>query len=434
MDAHEALSRTASLLDREFFGGKAEHSEIVEGLLRTSVRITADQINAATAPSQHLIATLASLCARMGMSVELDFPEVRLTGFQLPLRGRQFRAALTELGDDLIPGVQITPNRLDVNIAFVVGDSPSRDEDGLRLLADDWRAEIVPAARSGRPLTAELPFGSLAASAVAAPEALRAALPSVAAAVGVDVIEGPHRTSVTNEIALDLEPLFPCIPHSTASDVGAVDIVSGGAITNSALYVLHRLPGVRGRARVIDHDLLDLSNLNRYNLARRSEVGNAKSDLLQQCGTEGLSIRGIRARYEETADQVIPLVDRVLVGVDHIPSRRAVQRSWPDWLCVGATQGMEVQVSTHRRGTACAGCLHRGDLETDAIIPTISFVSFWAGLLQALYLLAAIAKVEPAAASMMCWPFADAGPFLLPQSIAPQPDCEVRCPAARQAA
>lgn len=42
-----------------------------------------------------------------------------------------------------------------------------------------------------------------------------------------------------------------------------------------------------------------------------------------------------------------------------------------------------MQVSHHRPGQACAQCLHPEDAPIDGPIPTVAFVSFWAGLLLA---------------------------------------------------
>ena len=77
----------------------------------------------------------------------------------------------------------------------------------------------------------------------------------------------------------------------------------------------------------------------------------------------------------------------VLVGVDDIPSRWQAQRTAPDWIGVGGTDLFTVQVSEHRRGTACAGCLHPVARPDSGPIPTVAFVSFWSGLLLAVRLL-----------------------------------------------
>jgi hypothetical protein len=67
-----------------------------------------------------------------------------------------------------------------------------------------------------------------------------------------------------------------------------------------------------------------------------------------------------------------------------------VQEEWPEQLFVGATNDHEALLTTHHPGGPCAGCAHPDPLPNtgDEFIPTISFVSFWAGLLQACALLA----------------------------------------------
>ena len=76
-----------------------------------------------------------------------------------------------------------------------------------------------------------------------------------------------------------------------------------------------------------------------------------------------------------------------MVGVDDIPTRWLVQRHAPDWLAVGATTHWSAMASYHEPGVGCAQCLHVRDEAGDAPIPTVAFVSFWAGLLTASYFL-----------------------------------------------
>jgi hypothetical protein len=77
------------------------------------------------------------------------------------------------------------------------------------------------------------------------------------------------------------------------------------------------------------------------------------------------------------------LADDVVVGVDHIEARWWVQEAWPRNLYVAATSNHEAVVTTHHANGACAGCAHPQAAAAPDEIPTISFVSFWAGLLQA---------------------------------------------------
>jgi molybdopterin/thiamine biosynthesis adenylyltransferase len=165
--------------------------------------------------------------------------------------------------------------------------------------------------------------------------------------------------------------------------------VSGGAIVNAILYALARVPGVEGHARIIEPDRADLSNLNRYMLLLRSRLNTLKADdLAAVLAGSGLTIGPIPSRYEPSElPLLLPLAASVLVGVDDIPTRWLVQRARPDWLGVGATTHWSAMASFHAPGLGCAECLHPTDDPGNALIPTVAFVSFWAGLLTANYFL-----------------------------------------------
>jgi len=110
-------------------------------------------------------------------------------------------------------------------------------------------------------------------------------------------------------------------------------------------------------------------------------------ETLRNLDLAGLALQGVPLRYERASATAIgPLAPHVLIGVDHIPTRWEVQRAEPDWLGVGATTHWSAMSSFHQRGLACAGCLHPSDDPNTAPIPTVAFVSFWAGLLLATYL------------------------------------------------
>ena len=84
----------------------------------------------------------------------------------------------------------------------------------------------------------------------------------------------------------------------------------------------------------------------------------------------------------------------MLVGVDHIPSRWIAQRARPAWLGVGATADFlavsSAHAASHMRGWGCAGCLYPVDDGVNLPIPTVSFVSYLAGLAIAARLVAQV--------------------------------------------
>jgi hypothetical protein len=188
-----------------------------------------------------------------------------------------------------------------------------------------------------------------------------------------------------SEVAFALAP--PDTPTSAA--LGSFDCVSGGAIIQAALYVLARLPGLAGRSRVIEPDRAVLTNLNRYMMLLRSRAmaqACKAEDLARACAGAGLIIDPINKRYEQGRTS-IKLGRSVLVGVDDIPTRWVVQRAGPAWLGIGATTHWSAMASFHKAGMGCAECLHPLDDPGTGPIPTVAFVSFWAGLLLATYFL-----------------------------------------------
>jgi len=372
MTLHEALGRTLLLMRTDLNPGVRDQA-LLEALVSTRVVIRAGADVSATRSGQAAIVTAATLMARSGHEVWVDAHEAPLAGAQPPLPPGGLLAGLVAVGDDLLPGrairVGAPPDEVDVGVAFGAAEAPPA---ALRigLDADDWWAGARGRGLdwSGR----DWPMGGMAAGALAAGEAFKSAmrrLRSHARDAGYfDALYG-YVDRPEARLAPAGTPLVSELPD--------FDIVSGGAIANAVLYALYRLPGVTGWGRVIDDDESALSNLNRNALLVRSALGLAKVEDLAARAAPGLAIQPVVERYRGR----MPLAPTVLVGVDDIPSRWAVQRGCPDWLGVGATEGFNVNVSSHRPHQACVGCLHPVHLAGDGPIPTAAFVSFWAGLL-----------------------------------------------------
>ncbi|HXA54003.1 MAG TPA: hypothetical protein VNV37_03920, partial [Solirubrobacteraceae bacterium] len=158
------------------------------------------------------------------------------------------------------------------------------------------------------------------------------------------------------------------------------------AIANAILFSLSRIPNATGVTRILEDTSSDHSNLNRYQLLRRSEVGEWKVKALQQADLGKLRVTGSPVRYDERSRaRVGTLAPVVLVGVDHIPTRWFIQTQHDGWLAIGATTHWSAMASFHHPENACAMCLHPHDDPTDTLVPTVAFVSFWSGLLAAAY-------------------------------------------------
>lgn len=380
-----ALARTVLLL-RDHIPRSTPNSVVVDALTAVRVVLAGDRENLASPNAQHALATAALLVARSGAQVRLEIPDdVPLLGPQAPLRGERFGPALSLALQDLIPRpFRESPiSRGIVDAAILIGDTRWRGRAHriLRLQADAWAGSIADSGTGSRWGAPDSPFGALASAGLAAGEVFKAAVRPLrrhaADPVEFDLIFTP-----TTSALVRLAPADTALPNAS---LGRFDLVSGGAIIQAALYALCRIPGVRGRARVIEPERGDVTNLNRYALLLHSRLKAFKALDLAAWSTSGalggITIEPIVARYDDAlVPEVAPLAPAVLVGVDDIPSRWAVQAARPSWLGIGATTHYSSMASFHTSETACAQCLHPHDDPNNEAIPTAAFVSHWAGL------------------------------------------------------
>jgi hypothetical protein len=252
--------------------------------------------------------------------------------------------------------------------------------------ADDKEGAIACSSSSTHWSAGDFPLGALAAAGLAAAEVFKSSLrklrPYAQNLAVFDELLAP-----VSAARLSLQ-----CPRGVASrDLGSFDVVSGGAIGQALLYCLAQIPGVRGSARVIEPDQSEASNMNRCMLLFASELGRPKAESLAGLDLGNLYVEPAPVKFDDASlAALLPLRDRVLVGVDHIPSRWFTQAQWPTWLGIGATSHYAAMSSWHAAGAGCARCLHPRDEAADAPLPTAAFVSFLAGLSLAARLVDAV--------------------------------------------
>jgi hypothetical protein len=382
-DLRTALDRTL-LLMRDEVTDAASDEALLAALIETEVALTADAQTLVSHAAQCTYVTAAILMARSGHKVYLIAPDLPMAGPQPPLINEGIVTALLELGRDLLPGVEFSAQRptntIDLEVCLGGASPQVAARRTISVGASAWSGHIrsrPPAIYSG---DVDSPFGGMAGGALAAGEAFKAAMNrlrcfALSPAMFNDLF------FPTSSVTFSLSPGTPQV----SADLGVFEVVSGGAIANAELYALGRIKQVKGLGRVIDDDHGDLTNLNRNMLLRRSMVPEAKAEALAALNLGNLKLRAVAVRYDSlTAPVLDPLARYVTVGVDHIPTRWAVQRSAPYWLGIGATSHWSAMASHHfPRGGGCAACLHPTDDAADGPIPTVAYVSFWAGLLLA---------------------------------------------------
>jgi hypothetical protein len=403
MTPEHALDRTARLINMDLFAGKAPTEQIIDGLLGTTVRFWADPASLSSASGQTALCALFGQIAMMGIGIDLDIPEAPLLIPQPPLRGDELRAALLDYARDLIPGMRCGSGLGDSDLSFVLGDGTAEERHTLRVAGTGWSSAVGPADQvPPHRWDGDWPVGALLAAAAAAPEALRAALGRMVSASGRQ-LSAEFDSRPRRPVRIDLSGW--AVPR-TPLDLGRVDIISGGAITNATIYALLRVPDLSADLRVIEPETIDLTNLNRYPLSRRSNENQPKVRVLEGYSRGSFTISGKQARFDDSWPALLDkLAPRVLVGADQIPVRWAVQQAAPQWLQVSGTSHLFAMASSHHPDGPCAGCAHPIDERGDEPIPTISFVSLWAGILQAMDLLNEASGQPTAGHYTMCYPF-----------------------------
>ena len=166
------------------------------------------------------------------------------------------------------------------------------------------------------------------------------------------------------ETLLDGDTSFPpdaaSFPNLVESELaGPLVLVGVGAVGNSTSWALARTPLI-GQIHLIDHQAVELSNLQRYVLCERSAEDGVKVEIVAKDFVGKLQPISHKATWASFVETNGYLWDRVLVALDSAHDRRAVQGSLPRWIANAWTQLGDLGVSSHTflgKG-ACLACLY----------------------------------------------------------------------------
>lgn len=427
MTSADQLARTVLLFQTDL--ELRDPFVVLQALTAPVVVLVAGQGIVSTRAGQVAITTSAMLMARSGHSVFIDAPDAQLIGKQPPLKGSTLHDALCGIGDKLIDGVQITVGcpLFVPDIAFVFGGGVVgigvRAKRTVSVGWTDWAGELMDWPRQLACTSDEWPMGAMAAATLVAAEAAKVAGRSLTAI-------SAHAAHYRDLFAPSANARLVLAPELTpkTSQIGNVDIISAGAVSNGFLYALLRIPGVRGSARAYDRDRSDASNRNRNMLLLPDFDGQLKVDLFQHFGL-GLEITPVARHFDKT--DLPSLADQVVVGVDDIPTRWLLAGACAQWMGVGATSHFNSMASIHYPYSACVACLHPHDEPQAGATPTIAFVSFLAGLLMAADMLRNVAGADASLASRYRYltPLQMDGDWS--GVVAPASACPARCSASR---
>ncbi len=136
-------------------------------------------------------------------------------------------------------------------------------------------------------------------------------------------------------------------------------LIGAGAVGEAALWALSRTP-IRGRLHVVDLELVELSNMQRYVLTQRSDEHRPKVDIAAELdGTLEVvpHLDDLAAFVGEHGSSW----DVMLLALDSARDRVAAQASLPRQIINAWTQPDDLGVSVHSRfggPGACVACLY----------------------------------------------------------------------------
>jgi len=166
-------------------------------------------------------------------------------------------------------------------------------------------------------------------------------------------------------------------------------IIAGSGGLGSAASIYLAVAGV-GTIRIIDHDRVELSNLNRQILHGDNDIGRKKIDSAAEKLSrlnQGVKVEAIEETInEDNISRLVAGFDLIVDAMDNLPTRYllnkvAIEKNIP--FVHGAVYGLEGRAMTIIPGkTACLRCVYRGLIPQEKF-PVIGVTPAVIGCIQA---------------------------------------------------
>jgi molybdopterin/thiamine biosynthesis adenylyltransferase len=346
----------ASLAAAQFLRGVTPDG-VKELFSEMTVGVGFDDAGVGTQGGRWLLEITVNLCARL-------YPKLALAPFGED--AASFAQDMEALARGINPLIEFASVEA-ANALIAVG---SRDWSYAKVPcvyagASGWRAFVSH--RSPRPLGAGTnPFGAGAAACLAAAQAFRTLF---VAQIGGTPEEEVSLSLLDYSVNQDGQGDLAANPH-----LEGVTLVGAGAIGNAVLWALARC-GATGGLTVVDPELVDDTNLQRYVLTDTDSPGRSKVEVARESSAAtGLDVTPFAGTWAAFVDSQRPFkAGLVAAALDTAAARCAVQASLPKATLNAWTQAGDLGVSRHEflGGQACLACLylpHRVEKNEDQII------------------------------------------------------------------
>ncbi len=266
-----------------------------------------------------------------------------------------FRSALIKVMQQINPQINVADDAENSDICLVFGQTPLKiSAPKIYVGSDGWIARI--STRDNLTTgNSDNPFGSAAAACIGVANVFRFLFADQMEAADLD-------ESLTFSL-IDLDPLShsPSNPQMGKIDLGESHLVGIGAIGNGAVWVLSKIQNLTGTLYLIDHESVELSNLQRYALAYQDGIGTAKVKLAAREWKGKLKVEPHQLRWAEyLQNRGNWRIGPVAVALDSAADRCAVQSALPKYVLNSWTRGGNLGISRHffLSEQACLVCLY----------------------------------------------------------------------------
>ncbi|SRR6266568_528099 len=325
-----------------------DEQRIREALDNVSVGLCIGTDAAQSSEGRTLIDLLVRLLARL-------YPRLAIRS---EIGGRTAVEEVLNLARRINPSMEFSS---DPTVEVAVGTALPSAGDWPRIFvgSNDWNA-LVATAGPRAVGSSDNPFGAGAAACLAAANVFRWVFlqenPLLDKDLTFSVLESELSRTGDTPLPVTLDEIV---------------LVGAGAIGNAAAWAFSRLP-MEGVLRIVDHEVIDLGNLQRYVLAERDDEGRNKVDVVARYFNGKVRAKAHALKFEDFVVSEGYLWARMMLALDSSRDRRAAQASLPQWIANAWTQPGDLGVSSHDfLNGACVTCLYlpdHGVENEDAII------------------------------------------------------------------
>ncbi|MCU0421655.1 MAG: E2 ligase fold family C protein [Bacteroidia bacterium] len=348
----------ANFFDKTALGAaqilKDFNREAFENILEQQcIRIVFDDDAAAKSEAKASLDLLVRLIARL-------YPNVQIVNRSA--KNSPYAITLEALAKNINPRINLS-KRSKSTIDIVVGNEmyESTSQRKFYIGSDGWISKFS----SNKPMgsgSSNNPFGAGAAACFAAANVFRSVFKDQLKKGDLDT---EFAVCTYRYSRFDRVETPDTGPQLLDIDLGETQLVGVGAIGNSVVWALSNLSHLRGNLEIIDHQKIDLSNLQRYILTTQDDVGKDKVSFAKEfLNSTELNIIDVPYKWGEYLSQRKDfMLERVAVCVDSAADRVAVQGSLPKKIFNAWTQPASLGVSRHINflESACLACLYMPD-------------------------------------------------------------------------